>query len=156
VAVSHDCPRPRCGAKFSTPSGLAHHLFGAHGIRSERLDSKKRHERRDRVSAVEDALWLLAHVPRRGVRLRAGMLDLGEREYVRRRLVWIVTQQLALDLRRNPAEIVVVMADLVENSLRASGLSELKLNPEHHMTEVASGQRRVHKTGRRETAVRTA
>ena len=145
----HPCTSPGCLSEFETAFGLAKHRSGVHGIRSERLTSQQRHERRDRASALEETAWLRKCFPGQTQDFRIGALDPGEREYVRRRLVWVICLDLAAALRRDPAEICVIIADLFVDSLRGTGLAELSLNPEHSMTEVATTRRRLHKTGRR-------
>ncbi|HEY5350506.1 MAG TPA: hypothetical protein VIJ64_12250, partial [Candidatus Lustribacter sp.] len=86
---------------------------------------------------------------RRHARAKPGSLDAGEIEYVRRRLIY-VAEQLAADLRREPAEVCVAAWNLFAVSFDSRGLAAIRLDADRVFTASSFTQRAPHKHARRE------
>jgi hypothetical protein len=112
---------------------LANHRFAAHGIRSTNEQSIARQQRRDRHRAqrlgaapeyidpirIRQLVGAAFPAPA-GASVRDGPLDLGEREYVRRRLAHLVGTALLAEVRRRPGEICLAVAELAASALAPS------------------------------------
>lgn len=121
------CTYPGCARGYAHPmesaKQLANHRFAAHGIRSTNEESIARQQRRDKHRA-EDLGAAPEYIDRERIReqvsislpspriARDGELNPGEREYIRRRLSHLISQALPAEIRRNPAEICVAIAEI--------------------------------------------
>ncbi len=130
VAQSCRCTYPACGKSFADGSLLARHRFVAHQIRSFNADSMRRQEARDLARHLERQKNAPEEISPRIIRerldavypraaVRPGPLDPGDREVVRRRLVYLVTTDLARELGRTPAELTVAIAQLAASALES-------------------------------------
>lgn len=130
----YPCTYPGCSRgpmqPFETAGRLANHRFAAHGIRSTNEDSIRRQERRDKARSRELGS-APEYIDRNRIRdavatrfpiklppaVRSGGLDIGEREYVRRRLCQMVSSALVREISREPAEICIAIAELAASGL---------------------------------------
>lgn len=164
---AYACTYPGCARgpenPFEEEKSLASHRFAAHGIRSTNAESVARQQRRDKIRARKRGAPPPEYIDPETIRVqiaalfpinlgpntRAGELDLGDREHVRRRLCYLITQELKREIRRSPAEICVTIAQLAAGALAPLGISAKQINPDDALLAGPRPQFSTPKRGKR-------
>jgi len=131
------CGIGRCRKMSRTQGGISNHRTWAHKMESDNPEAIARAGRRDRADpnrvrvALRTRPALPIPKPPVGVRPylpkppRLGPLDVGDREILRRRLLYDIFTAYARAVDRHPNEVCAAIAELCSNRLRPKGTQRI-------------------------------